>query len=282
MTAPAGQAANLAAYQQSTAVLRQQVKDYLLAVWASLGYYGSKQLPDFLDLALPQVQGAMAQMQAVTAAHLATQAALGGASATPIPTRTLTTNTVRNGADPAEVYGRPFHLVWRQIGAAKQTGTGLTDQALDDAIEAGANRAVQLALTDLQLAKTHTAQEILSTTKGRPEYRRVLEGAHSCALCIVASTQRYHRAQLLPIHPGCDCGIEEIEPGTPHVVDENRLAAAHAAIEAQYGTSSAGARVIPKSGGTKYSDVLIVHEHGELGPVLAVRGRPFTGPNDLN
>jgi hypothetical protein len=27
--------------------------------------------------------------------------------------------------------------------------------------------------------------------------------------------------------------------------------------------------------------VLITHQHGELGPVLAVKGQPFTGPQDL-
>ena len=35
-------------------------------------------------------------------------------------------------------------------------------------------------------------------------------------------------------------------------------------------------------GPVAYRDVLVSHEHGELGPVLAVKGRPFQGPNDLH
>lgn len=30
-----------------------------------------------------------------------------------------------------------------------------------------------------------------------------------------------------------------------------------------------------------YSDVLVVHEHGEIGPVLGFRGDHFTGPSDI-
>lgn len=34
-------------------------------------------------------------------------------------------------------------------------------------------------------------------------------------------------------------------------------------------------------GAINYRDIIITHDHGELGPVLAVRGQDFTGPSDI-
>jgi hypothetical protein len=64
------------------------------------------------------------------------------------------------------------------------------------------------------------------------------------------------------------------DPG--HVIEPERLESVHERIEERFGVSDAGAR-----DPIDYRDALIVHEHGEIGPVLAVRGQKFTGPNDI-
>lgn len=194
-------AAVIAAYQASTAVVRAQLEGFIRALWASLGLYRSPQMREFTGQAVPTVQGAMAHMADLTSGYLSAMAEVNGHSGPPAPSRAPTIARVRNGADPAEVYGRPFHLVWRQLAELpRQPGS------IDQAIKAGEDRAVQTALTDTQLAKTHTAQQSMEKDRRIVGYRRVLEGAYSCGLCIVAATLRYHKAKLLPIHPACVLG----------------------------------------------------------------------------
>ncbi|MCW2901902.1 MAG: hypothetical protein JWO67_4167, partial [Streptosporangiaceae bacterium] len=190
---------------------------------------------------------------------------------------------VRNGANPVDVYGRPFNLVWRELAdLPREPGS------IDKAIQDGLDRAVQTAVTDVQLTKTHTSQQVIQRTRGIAGYRRVLEGAYSCGLCIVDSTQRYHKKDLLPIHPGCDCSAAEIyaDEDPAAAVNEYLLGDIHAAIAERFGASSPSAREIPgalngKGQPLMYRDVIIVHQHGELGPILGVRGQDFTGLNDL-
>lgn len=274
MTAPQADAATiagLAAYQQATSRLRGQLSAFLAALWRSLGYYRNAQMVQFIAQAVPVVAGAQQQMASLTSAYLATdRAAVLRVQHRPVavdPAK-VTGAAVRNGVSPQVVYGRPFHLVWRQLGDGVAPG---------QAIQAGLDRAEQSALTDLQLAKTHTAARVMAADPRVVGYRRVLEGAYSCALCVIASTQRYHQAALMPIHSNCDCSQQPIygghDPGL--VIDEAQLESAHQQIAAATGTSDRGGR------STDYRSLLITHDHGELGPVLAIRGRPFTGPAQL-
>jgi hypothetical protein len=289
--------AALVAYQLLTERLRTNLEGTIRRLWRSLGVYRDPQMRQFIKQAVPIVHGAQLQMSALTTANLAQQQqiAVGGPGRpVAVADRHVTGAAVRNGADPADVYGRPFHLVWRQLDELpREPGS------IEKAIGAGEDRAVQSALTDVQLAKEHAALQVLGHDDRVVGYRRVLEGPHSCALCLVASTQRYHKAQLLPMHPACDCSVAAIwgtaDPGQiieahanvdGKLVPIGELPDVHDRIEQTFGVSDSGARVIPGTKGTpggvvEYRDVLIVHEHGELGPVLAVRGRPFLGPNDL-
>lgn len=268
------QAAVVAAYQQQSAATRAQIAAVVAALWRSLPDYRNESLRRFVDAVLPVVAGAMGHMQSLTSAYLATLLGV-----TPAAVRSLGVSDVRNGVDPAEVYGRPFHLVWRQLGDGKP---------LAEAVAAGEARAVQLARTDVQLAKTHTSQVTFAGDRRVVGYRRVLEGPRSCALCIVASTVRYHKAKLMPMHPACDCStapiVGDVDPG--RVINAPLLAQAHDTVAAQFGADSSAARDIPNAATDngsplKYRDVLIEHMHGELGPVLAVRGQHFVGPSDI-
>jgi hypothetical protein len=277
--APDRQAAVVAAYQQQSTALRAQLAAVIVALWRALPDYRNASLAQFVAQALPVLTGAMGHMQAATSGYLATLVGLTGGPTVPSAVRTLDVAHVRNGADPADVYGRPFHVVWRQLAAGKPP---------EEAIAAGERRAVDLALTDVQLAKTHTSLAVLQGAKRVAGYRRVLEGPYSCGLCVVASTARYHKATLMPMHPACDCSIAPIvgdsDPG--RVINAPLLAQAHDAVAARFGTDSTAAREIGSAVTDKgkpllYRDTLIEHTHGELGPILAIRGQAFTGPNDI-
>lgn len=224
----------------------------------------------------------MAHMQSLTTAFLATLNGLHGGSSTPVDVKPVSVSAVRNGAEPAEVYGRPFHLVWRQLATAAEQVTPPAGY-VDAAIKSGLDRATQLAATDLQLAKTHTAQQDMARNRNVVGYRRQLEGAYSCALCIVASTRRYHKADLMPMHPACDCTPVPIRGGEniDLNLDPAMLEAVHSTVAEKFGADSTAAQGIRgafKDNGRSvlYRDVLITHDHKELGPVLAVRGQSFT------
>jgi hypothetical protein len=80
----------------------------------------------------------------------------------------------------------------------------------------------------------------------------------------------------MPIHPGCDCGEQPIygteDPG--QIIDEQLLEATHEAIEERFGFSDRGAREIDYR-------LIQVRDHGELGPLLTVRGQHFDGPSSI-
>jgi hypothetical protein len=284
-------AAALAVYQARTQALRADIEARVRRLWAALGSYRNPDQARFVTQVVPLVAGGQQAMSALTAANLAQlrAAALGTpARPAPVPAALVTGAAVRNGVPPAQVYGRPFHLVWRLLDELpREPGS------VDKAIASGADRAVNLALTDAQLAKQHTAARVLGQDDRVVGYRRVLEGPHSCALCLVAATQRYHRDQLMPMHPACDCSVAPIwdtaDPGQTieaavrvdgKLTPVAELPDVHDRIAQRFSADSSAARTI--TGTTaQYRDALIVHEHGELGPVLAVRGAPFTGPHDI-
>lgn len=287
------------AYQQATQAIRAHVEGFVTAVWRSLGFYSDAQLPQFLELILPFIAGAQQQMATLTAAHLAhQQSAVLGVPFQPVALdpKLVSGAAVRNGTRPADVYSRPFHLVWRQLAELPHE-----PGSIDKAVKAGEDRAVQTALTDVQLAKTHASQQTLAHDGHVVGYRRVLEGAYSCGLCIVAATVRYRKGELLPVHPACDCSVDPLygteDPGKyvdPMARDENgrlhvigELGDVHQAIKDRFGRSSSAGKAIPgakdgKGRPVQYRDALIVHHHGELGPVLGVRGAGWTGPSDLH
>lgn len=175
------------------------------------------------------------------------------------------------------------------------------EKPLTAAVERGVRRAKTIAMTDLELAATHAAREFLADEPRVKFFRRVLTGAESCGLCVIASTQRYHKEHLMPIHPNCDCGIAPIygdkDPGkiinSKRVTDDATQAGesrdgvpvfeddqlidtdlltqdVHDAILREFGQMAFDARQLD------YRKVLLVQEHGELGPVLTVARHKFT------
>lgn len=179
----------------------------------------------------------------------------------------VSTETLRNGVTESTVYARPFVDMYTALSKGATTS---------EAIEKGAFRATDLARTEVQLARRNAGLIARKGNNNIVGYLRTLSGAENCALCYVASTQRYTRGDLLPIHPGCDCGEMPIYGTTDvgQVIDQERLDATHQAINDRFGRFDLSAREID------YRQITI-HEHGELGPLLTVKGQHFTGPNDI-
>ena len=264
------QAALVRAFSSADAQIRAKVVPIILQVFSGLGSWRDADLTRFTTAVLPLVIGAERQMGSLTNAYLAAMVAdMISAPVRPSGVATATGAALRGGVDPAEVYARPIRTIWRELAAGKDMNAALAAARL---------RLWQITTTDLQLAKTHAARSAMADDERIVGYRRVLTGTHSCGLCVVASTQRYHRGDLMPCHPGCDCGISVIvghqDPG--QLINEPLLEGTHAAIADRFGASGRTAR-----DPIDYRNVLVTHEHGEIGPILSRKGDAFTGPSDL-
>lgn len=177
----------------------------------------------------------------------------------------LTLQPVRNGADPLRVHSRPAY-VFREVFAT--TGNEYEAQRL--AVE----RAIQVVETDIMLAARQAqmeAMEELRITSYRRVLRPELSDSGPCGLCVVAADRIYSIKELLPLHGRCKCEtmpiVDGVDPGLN--LNESDLRRIYAAA----GDSQ-------KAADLKRTRV-VVNEHGELGPVLSLKGQKFTGPDNL-
>lgn len=251
------------AYALAVADVRARMVAYAAQLWSAtpdLGQNGSALL---VDRIVPAVQAGQQRVANLTALYLAQST---GTDPVPVNASLVTGG---RGVPPSAVYARP-------VIAAR---TALSrDMTLLDARAAGGRRLESLVTTDLQMAKVRQADQSLAAA-GRTYYRRVPKGESTCALCLIASTQRYKVGNLLPLHPGCNCDVEELPSGVDldDLFDPAKLlAATHAKVKEFTGIADDGGRA------PDYRKLLITHHHGELGPVLAWRGQKFTGPSQIN
>lgn len=182
---------------------------------------------------------------------------------------------------------RPFREVYKELSKSG---------SMTDAVRAGGARARILAQTDVQLARRRASLFARMENDNIVGYIRVLTGAESCGLCYVASTQRYHKGDLNPIHPGCDCGelpiYGDTDPG--QVIDQYNLDRIRESFENKFGDRfgigvdpsardlDIGKFVQYKDGIRKADFTLVsVREHGELGPILTRRKEKFTTLEDI-
>lgn len=242
--------------------LRASLLQQMFTLWYALPDYRNP--GDWLDTALPIMLAAEENVSLATSTYIQLQLeALGSSENTDIPDPSVIIGEPLRGVDPAIVYSRPFEEVWKALSEGK---------SLQEAISDGANRLRQIIETDMQLTHTHTSRSILRDRNDVVGFKRVPTGTFTCALCLVASTQRYHKLNLMPIHPGCDCRVAPIIDSSDNgqIIDKEFLEEIHKAVERQFGMSARDARQID------YRKIPIVHEHGEFGPTLAVRGQHFT------
>lgn len=171
---------------------------------------------------------------------------------------------IRSGVDPVSVHSRPA-AVFRETYAL------LGDEQA--AIERAIGRAAQLMETDAMLAARAAQMEAMRELEVT-HYRRVLRPELSesgpCGLCVVAADQVYKIGDLLPLHGQCKCQTVEVTDALDVGKRLNREDLD---------------KIYAAAGGTTAADLkrvrVTINEHGELGPVLSVRGQKFTGPDDL-
>lgn len=254
-------------------------------VFRQLGSWRDEDFSRYVNVVKPQIDGLKLQAANLQAAYYQQVAQANGEDFTSVAIRStqLTDEVLRNGPSFDEVYRRPFVEVYRALSSNELVST---------AIERGVARASSLAETDVQLASRIAGLRQREGNNNIVGYRRVLTGSENCALCAIASTQRYTRNNLKPIHPGCDCGEEPIygdfDPG--QVIDQTGLDSIHEALQTQLGVSDAQARDASIGKFVQYEDstrladfteIIATREHGEYGPTLTWRDQAFTGPNDI-
>lgn len=267
------------AYGARTAAIRAQTEAFVTDVWQASGSWHRGDITRIARTVAPVTEAAQHRMAALTDLYLAQVETFH--SGRVVPPRGVTAGEVTSqalrGVDAVELFERTGPTVGSALAkgdtVARASGKGL-------------QRLQKMVAANLQLSKTRTSRRVLRDSGERVVgYRRVLNGPVNCGLCVVASTQRYRRGDLLPIHPGCDCSVLPIhgdqDPGW--VIDEDQLDSVHAAIEERFGAHarSAGEFRTPHDEALHYRDLLVVNEHGELGPVLGVRGQDFTAAADL-
>lgn len=253
-----------AAYVAQVKAIRARVEGFTKARFLA-GQYRDADLERFVKQTVPVVLASRRQVSALTDSYLSQR--LSAALGRKVPPRGPIDTALLRGVAATTVYARPFVTVRTKLSKG---------MPLDAAVSAGVARLSDIVLADMQMAKRNTAQNVFSQTDGVIGYERTLSGSVNCALCYTASTQRYHQEDLLPIHPGCDCGVEEIVDTGEQVIHPERLSATHEAVANRLGVSDSGAR------NPDYRKLLIVREHGELGPVLAVRGQHFSGKSVMD
>ena len=245
-----------AAYATQAKAVRARVLAFTKARFAAGQYYGADEAL-FVSQVSSVVLAGRRQTAALTDSYL-TQVLKSSGLKVPAH-KPIDTDALR-GVDVAEVYARPFVTVRSKI----------YDIGINAAIQAGTARLGDIVATDMQLAKTHTAQSIFSKTDGVHGSMRVVSGGKTCALCYIAATQVYGNAELMPIHPGCGCDQVPITDDNPWDQDamDKQLEDTHAAVFDRLGVSDAGGRA------PDYRKIT-VNQHSEIGPVLGVKGQHF-------
>lgn len=257
-----------------SARIRARLDSSLVSRWRAMDAWRDSDINRFLNDALPMVTAAERAMVDSTVASLASvsSAATGAVFRPATPRYQDLTGAALRGVDPTEVFRRPQAVLNNALASGK---------SLTEAVGAGEKRLRSLASTNLQLAKRDTV-----AAAGRaPFYRRVLTGAENCSMCVIASTQRYRMGSLMPIHPGCDCGEEEIIGGMPaQVIDPALLESTHAEIDRRVGATDRNAfdldLGVTKTTGSgrrisDFTELIVTRPHGELGPVLTWRSDHF-------
>lgn len=260
------------AYEVQVRQLKLRVSNFAMRYWNSMGSWRDDDIERLLATVAPQVQSGQQRISDLTDAYLTRVAQEQGFTVRGRPVR-ATTRKLRGVSDEM-LYARPFATMHDTLSKG---GT------VTNAVAAGKVRLLSIVDSNLQLAKTHSARRAMQSG-GVETYERTLTGRENCALCVIASTQRYWVGDLSPMHPACDCGVRS-RKGDPaeQVIHPNRLDAIHTAVENQFGTSDRGARLIDGQNSiSDYLDLIAVREHSELGPVLTWRSQHFTSASDID
>lgn len=239
------------AYLNTKEATTQRVIRYIESQWLRLSSWKDADILRFAKQVAPVVEGGQTQIGNLTAGYLSTLnlIATGSRDTVGIPKQAMSSQSLR-GVEGVELFQRTGSTIYFGLSQGKP---------LNMLVAKAGQRAISMARTNLQLSSTHSARIAMSDNQNIIGYRRVLSG-EVCEICELASEHKYNTEDLMPIHNNCTCGIAPI-----------------------YGNSDP-AKVIDskvESSDNRAEDGIEVHEHGEVGPVLAIKGQHFTGSDDV-
>lgn len=271
-------------HQRLVARTRAQVGGFISGRWLGMQSWRGAEMTAFVNATIPVVLAAERRVASLTNQYLTTARNIAentNERPEPLDLDQVTGAALRGGIEPSVVYLRPEAAVNTALSRGSSVSVAVAE---------GLRRALSISAMDIQLAKTHTVARQGKATW----YRRTLTGSENCVKCVIASTQRYKRGNLLPIHPGCDCGIQEEftrDPG--QVINRSLLEVTHDAVQEFTGDYDRSLhyvyidsrRWVPMRNGSTdaadYTDLILVREHGEYGPTLTWRDDKFTAATDL-
>lgn len=263
----AAQVSAAAAYVAASANLRTGLLGFISRAFRLRGAWNRPDAEWFAAFVAPQVVASQRYLATLTDQYIAS--GLGRQTGRDVAPVGVELPEDLRGVPVEEVYRRPYVQLWTDLSRGVP---------FDDAVSRAERRAVVLAHTDYQMARVHASQQAVAGQPGAAGWRRVPTGDRNCLLCLVASTQRYRKQDLAAIHPQCDCIVEAIpgdrDPG--QVIDPVLLEQVHQAVQ------SAGFEVDRGGRTPDYRHLVVTREHGEIGPVLTLRGQNFTSQADLN
>lgn len=268
-----------AAYMAQVAAIRERVVVFARTLWEATAQLRDADVDRLVARLVPVVQGGQVQVANITSAYVRRLAELEGIVPVSVPVDRATIVGYR-GVPPEDVYRRPAVTAYTALSQGK---------SFQEARAEGMARLVSIVSSDVQQARNRQARAAYSSS-GFDYTVRTLSGAENCALCVIASTQRYRLSGLMPIHPGCDCGERGVTAGRDpgQIIDPDLLEATHAQIESKLGYTDRGAHdlLIGKTDSqarpiSDFTDLLVTHEHGELGPTLSWRSDRFTSEADI-
>lgn len=238
--------ATILAYQARQKTLRNRVRAVLQQSWAGMGAWNRPEVEGFARRTVPVVLGSQKVMSALTVGYLnqLRSAAVHRVVPIHVPPAEVTGPDLRGGLDPLEEWTRPGQTVWYQLSQGAE---------LAAAVALGRDRAMAMAETDLQLAKTWTSRAFVGRDSFANGYERVPDGS-ACDYClgVAADGVVYHTDALMPIHPHCGCDVAPV-----------------------YQTQTLPTDVLGAQDPPPAALPYAVETDGEIGPVLVGAGQHF-------
>jgi hypothetical protein len=245
-------------------ILDNLVEEILILFAAFTTYYAGAQVQQFAQDVARLVIAAQRAAGQITEAYLREHIEdlgydLPNARLVDLP------DAIRLGADPEEIYQRPI----RQLRYL----TSVEDVPVEEAEQTARERLEKQAQTDLQLARTLSAQQVMYRFPQATGWRRIIhpELGAVCGLCIVAADRVYGRIQKMSIHPSCKCTLLPVigteDPGLRLNNDD---------LQRLY--KAAGDSTLAE----QLRELRIeVKENGELGPILTPKQVEMRGPAEV-
>lgn len=255
----------LDAHTIAVSQLRMRVEVLVLTLLAGFeGWYDHAAITELTRRITKQVESAQRGAARATDAYLAAVISdhLGR---TVRPVGIIDPAVLRAGVTHEGAYGRLADQYRRQLAG----GIGAAD-----ALTLVLARATSMVATDMQLALTHQSQMVMLSNNAIVGYRRIIRPEMSrsgvCGLCLVAADQVYRKADLLPIHDRCNCGVMPMTRGSDPGISLNR---------------DELDRIYDDAGSTYAEDLLKtrykVEQNGEIGPVLVNEKHRHRGAREV-